>query len=165
MRRPISAGLALLVAVAAQALPLAAQEEALPKFYVYGEDDGTRELVECKATHASAVSAVQAELRAAGIAIQDDAGDPEAVMDVYVNVSAMPITGQSSCAYSLTLAFESFGEAPNPFTLQKEFSKLTYCTKGSLMVWGRGTAQAEINATFRRHTRDCLVKYKGRNAR
>ncbi len=163
MRLSAGAMLALL-ALAGQAAPLAAQEQ-LPKFYVYGEDDGTRELTECKASHASAIGAVQAELRAAGVTIQADADDPEAVMDVYINVSPMPIAGQTTCAYSLTLAFESFGSAPNPFTGTSEFTKLAYCSKGALMVWNRGTAQAEINTTLRRHTRECLTKYQGRNSR
>ena len=91
MRLPAGAALALL-ALAGQAAPLAAQEQ-LPKFYVYGEDDGTRELTECKASHASAIGAVQAELRGAGVTIQANADDPEAVMDVYINVSPMPVAG------------------------------------------------------------------------
>lgn len=162
MRRPIGAVLALL-AVAGPIAPLAAQEQ-LPKFYVYGEDDGTKALTECKVTHAAAIAAVQAELRTAGITIQDDANDPEAVMDVYINIAPMQIAGQQTCAYSLTLAFESFGSAPNPFTGQTEFTKLSYCSKGALMVWSRASAQTEINTTLRRHTRECLTKYKGRNA-
>lgn len=163
MRRPIGAGLALL-ALAGQAAPLAAQEQ-LPRFYVYGEDDGTKALTDCRASHASAIGAVQAELRGAGMTIQADASDPEAVMDVYINIAPMPVAGQTTCAYSLTLAFESFGEAANPFTGQTEFTKMAYCSKGALMVWGRGTAQAEINTTLRRHTQECLTKYKGRNSR
>lgn len=165
MRRTVGAGLALL-GLAAASLPFPAlAQETLPKFYVYGEDDGGKDLVACKATHASAISSVQAQLRGAGVMIQTDAGDPEAVMDVYINISSLPVSGRTTCTYAVAIAFESFGEAPNPFTGQTEFSKLAYCNKGSVLIWERGTAQAEINATLRRHAQDCLTKYKGRNAR
>jgi hypothetical protein len=163
MRRTVGAGLALL-ALAGQAVPASAQE-TLPRFYVYGEDDGGKDLVACNVTHALAVGAVQSELRSAGATIQTDADDPEAVMDVYINIAPLPVSGRTTCAYALALAFESFNEASNPFTGSSEFSKLSYCNKGSVMIWERGTAQAEINTALRRHTRDCLAKYKGRNSR
>ncbi|NCU12991.1 MAG: hypothetical protein GXC70_12695, partial [Sphingomonadaceae bacterium] len=49
MRRTVGAGLALL-GLAAASLPFPAlAQETLPKFYVYGEDDGGKDLVACKA--------------------------------------------------------------------------------------------------------------------
>lgn len=163
MGRAVAGALALLAA-AGQSAPVMAQQN-LPKFYVYGEDDGGADLTACKVTHQSAIDAVQAELRQDGIVIQTDANDPEAVMDVYINIAAMPITGQATCAYSLSFAFESFNEVPNPFTGRTEFTKLAYCNKGSVLIWARSTAQAEIDTNLRRHARECLAKYNSRGAR
>lgn len=162
--RPIihAAAMALLVA------PLAAQAqtaETMPKFYVYGEDDDLDDLTRCKVAHGPAVTAVQAELRGAGIVIQTNAADPEAVMDVYLNISAMPIGTTSSCTYNFEIAFESFNDVPNPFSGTNEFTKLSYCSKGSLMIWENAGAQTAINDKLRTMARECLTRYQGRNSR
>lgn len=164
MQRQIGASLAILSALIPPLAPRAVAQEAMPKFYVYGEDDGTPELTACKVSHASAIATLQDELSKAGITIQTDSNDPEAVMDTYINIAPLPIKGQDNCAYALAFAFESFNEAPNPFTGKTEFTKFAYCSKGWVLVWDRRTAQAEINSTLRRHVLTCLTKYKGRNA-
>lgn len=158
----------LLTAVLILALPAAPvlAAESLPKFYVYGEDDTPVELKDCRVSHAAAIEAVQAELRSKGIVIQTNSKDPEAVMDAYINVNAMPITTTGkSCSYNFELAFESYGEVANPFSGAKEFSKLAYCSKGSLMIWDKTTAQAEINRKLREYVTVCLDRYKNRNNR
>jgi hypothetical protein len=161
MRRLLTAALLIVLPAA----PTLAQE-ALPKFYVYGEADDPAELRTCRVSHASAIVAVQAELRGKGIVIQTDSKDPEAVMDAYVNINAMPIsTTSQSCAYNFELAFESYAEIANPFSATKEFTKLSYCSKGSLMVWDKSAAQAEINRKLREYVGLCIDRYNGRNSR
>jgi hypothetical protein len=165
MRRSISAALALATSLA-PAMALPAKAETMPKFYVYGEDDTPADLRTCKVTHAAAITVVQSELRAGGIVIQTDSKDPEAVMDAYINITAMPIEGLgTSCTYNFELNFESFNEVANPFTSGSEFTKLAYCSKGSLMVWSKSGAQQAINGKLREYVRECLTKYKGRNSR
>lgn len=165
MRRSITAALAIAMSLA-PALAQPARAETMPKFYVYGEDDTPADMRTCKVTHAAAISAVQSELRNGGIVIQTDSKDPEAVMDAYVNITAMPIpSAAASCTYNFELNFESFNEVPNPFTTASEFTKLTYCSKGSLMVWDKGSAQGAINSKLREYVSECLTKYKGRNSR
>ncbi|MFM5947622.1 MAG: hypothetical protein ACKOPM_00095 [Novosphingobium sp.] len=165
MRRSISSALAIAASlVPAMALP--AKAETMPKFYVYGEDDTPAEMRTCKVTHASAIATVQSELRSGGIVIQTDSKDPETVMDAYVNITAMPIPGATgSCTYNFELSYESYNEVPNPFTSSTEFTKLTYCNKGSLMVWDKASAQGSINSKLREYVGECLTKYKGRNSR
>lgn len=167
MHRLISSALALTMSLApALSLPAYAQAQALPKFYVYGEDDTQADMRTCKVTHASAITTVQSELRRAGIVIQTDSKDPEAVMDAYINITAMPIQAASaSCTYNFELSYESYSEVPNPFTSASEFTKLTYCNKGSLLVWDKANAQGAINDKLREYVRECLTKYKGRNSR
>lgn len=165
MRRAVTT-IAAIAAVTIPAQVALAQAEAMPKFYVYGEDDDAPGLVQCKVSHAAAIAAVQAELKSKGITIQYDSKDPEAVMDTYVNLTAMTIPGsKSDCTYNFELAFESFNEVGNPFTGAKEFTKLTYCSKGSLMVWDTKTAQATMNDKLRSYVGECLSRYKGRNSR
>ena len=149
----------------ALALPAAAQEK-MPKFYVYGEEDGPADLRTCRVTHAAAITAVQSELRGNGIVIQTSSSDPEAVMDVYLNISAMPISNsKDNCTYNFEINFESFNDAPNPFTSASEFTKFSYCSKGSLMIWDKAGAQATVNDKLKSYVRDCLTKYRGRNKR
>ena len=165
MRRTVRT-LAAMLAVTVPAQTALAQAEAMPKFYVYGETDDAVGLTECKVSHASGILAVQAELKAKGITIQYDSKDPEAVMDTYLNLTAMTIPGRKGeCTYNFELAFESFNEVGNPFTGAKEFTKLTYCSKGSLMVWDTKTAQATMNDKLREYVGECLSRYRGRNSR
>ena len=167
MNRSIRTALALTLALSPALAPVAqAQAQVMPKFYVYGEDDTPADMRACKVTHAAAIAVVQSELRGAGIVIQTDSKDPEAVMDTYINITAMPIPSASaSCTYNFELSYESYNEVPNPFTSANEFTKLTYCNKGSLMVWDKATAQTAINDKLREYVRECLTKYKGRNSR
>ncbi len=156
--------MAAILAVSAPSLASPALAETMPKFFVYGEDDDTTSLTQCKVSHASAIAAVQSELKAKGIVIQFDSKDPEAVMDTYINLTAMTIPGsKGDCTYNFELAFESFNEVANPFTGAKEFTKLTYCSKGSLMVWEAKTAQGAMNDKLREYVGECLTRYKGRN--
>jgi hypothetical protein len=164
MRKLFGSVLAFAAAIG-PVLPTAAQEQ-MPKFYVYGEDDSPADMRTCKVAHAAAITAVQSELRGAGIVIQTNSSDSEAVMDVYLNIGAMPIpSAKESCTYNFEINFESFNEVPNPFTSASEFTKLTYCSKGSLMVWDKATAQTTINDKLRNYVRECLTKYKGRNSK
>ncbi|MEQ1495255.1 MAG: hypothetical protein ABL912_05765 [Novosphingobium sp.] len=163
MRRTVRT-MAAILAVTAPAFTAPALAETMPKFYVYGEDDGTTSLTKCKVSHASAITAVQSELKAKGIAIQYDSKDPQAVMDTYLNLTAMEIPGgKGDCTYHFDLSLESFGDTANPFTGANEFTKLTYCSKGSLMVWDTKTAQATINETLREYVGVCLTRYQRRN--
>jgi hypothetical protein len=163
MRRTLRT-MAAILALSAPTLASPAFAETMPKFYVYGEDDDTTSLTQCKVSHASAIAAVQSELKAKGIVIQYDSKDPETVMDTYLNLTAMTIPSRKGdCTYHFDLSFESFNEVANPFTGAKEFTKLTYCSKGSLMVWDAKSAQATINDKLREYVGECLTRYKGRN--
>ncbi len=166
MRRSISTAMALAAAIGPMlALPAAAQER-MPKFYVYGEEDASADLRTCRVSHAAAITAVQSELRGNAIVIQTNSSDPEAVMDVYINISAILISNsKDNCTYNFEINFESFNDVSNPFTSASEFTKLTYCSKGSLMIWEKAGAQSAINDKLKSYVRDCLTKYRGRNKR
>jgi hypothetical protein len=166
MRRSFRTTLMLAVAAGSILSQPAAAQERMPKFYVYGEDDRPADMRTCRITHAAAVTAVQSELRGAGIVIQTNSKDPEAVMDTYLNITAIPIpTSPQSCTYNFDITFESFTDVNNPFTSASEFTKLAYCSKGSLLIWDKAGAQGAVNDRLRAYVRECLTKYKGRNSR
>lgn len=158
--------LAIIAALSpALAGPVVAQE-TMPKFYVYGEDDEAEELQTCQVSHREAIALVKSQLRGAGMAVETEAETEDAVMDTYVNINALPIdTSPGSCAYSFELTFETFNDAANPFTGESEFAKLTYCNRGSLMIWRKAEAQEAVHDSLRGYVRDCLAKYRSRNDR
>lgn len=162
--RPIVTAAAVLALLAPALAAPALAQDAMPKFYIYGETDDDTELTTCKVSHQSAITAVQAELRGAGIVIQTDSKDPEAVMDGYINITALPLPNSNTgCAYNFELTLESFNDVANPFSGTEEFTKLAYCTKGTLMISEKATAQTSINAKLRSMMQECLTKYRGRN--
>lgn len=142
-----------------------AAAETMPKFYVYGEEDTVPALKACSVSHAAGITAVKAELRRAQLGIEENSKSPETVMDAYVNINAMQIKSEPQiCAYSIGLNFETFDELANPFAGGKEVAKISYCSKGSLMVWPKQTAQAEIDNSLRTYVRDCLDLYRKRKS-
>lgn len=155
----------LLAAIVPAALPAAAQE-TMPRFYVYGEEDAAAELKTCQVSHDEAVALVKSQLRGAGMTVETNSAAEGNVMDAYVNINALPIESSAgSCAYSFDISFETYGDATNPFTGSEDFTKLSYCNRGSLMVWEKAGAQAAIHAKLRDYVRDCLAKYRTRNDR
>lgn len=164
--RLMSGTLAIIAALSpALAGPVLAQE-TMPKFYVYGEDDEAAELATCQVSHRDAIALVKSQLRGAGLAVETDSSADGAVMDTYVNINALPIeTSPASCAYNIELTFETFNDAENPFTGASEFVKLTYCNRGSLMIWTKAQAQQAVHDSLRGYVRDCLAKYRSRNDR
>lgn len=164
--RILPVALAIAAAVSpALARPVAAQE-TMPKFYVYGEDDDAADLQTCRVSHQEAIALVKSQLRGAGMAVETNQDAEGPVMDTYVNINALPLDASpASCAYNFELTFETFTEAANPFTGESEFAKLTYCSRGSLMIWQKAEAQQAVHDSLRGYVRDCLAKYRSRNDR
>ena len=138
----------------------------MPRFYVYGEDDSVAELKTCRINHAKAIALVKSQLRDAGMVVESDPDANGAVMDTYININALPIESSPNfCAYSFDITFEAFGDAPNPFTGESEFSKLSYCSKGSLMIWPKAEAQRAAHDKLSDYVSECLTNYRDRNDR
>ncbi len=158
--------LAILAALSpAWAIPAGARE-TMPRFYVYGENDEAAELKTCRINHDKAVALVKSQLRGAGMTLETDPAAEGAVMDTYININALTIeTSPNFCAYSFDITFEAFNDATNPFTGKSEFSKLSYCSKGSLMIWPKAKAQAAMHNSLSGYVRACLTDYRGRNDR